>query len=144
MYVYVLELEDQKYYVGIAENIGLRLWTHFKGKGTGSAWTEKYKPKKVIHCSEITPKTRKRAEMIETQCTLRIAKAVGFLRVRGAGFSVSKEDYPKNWDEKLDQVPVANFDKMIPLSKKDLNTLMKGKYKVWLKGKKKGRKPKNS
>ncbi|MBM5146957.1 GIY-YIG nuclease family protein, partial [Vibrio parahaemolyticus] len=40
MYVYVLELENQNYYVGIAEDIGLRLWTHFKmGSKVGSAWT---------------------------------------------------------------------------------------------------------
>lgn len=142
MFVYVLKLEGERYYVGIAEDIGLRLWTHFKGKRTGSAWSKKFKPLKVIHCSEIFPKTRERAQLVETECTLRIAKAVGFSKVRGAGFSVSREDYPKSWDEKLSGVKCANFNEMLPMSKKELESLMKGKYQVWLEGKKKGRQPK--
>ena len=142
MFVYVLELEDRHYYVGIAEDLGLRLWTHFKGKGTGSSWTKKYKPIKVIHYSEVFPKTRKRAEIVETECTLRLAKAVGFLNVRGAGFSVSRDDYPISWDEKLDGVQAAKFDKMVAMPEKELKKLMKRKYKEWLKGKGTGRKPK--
>lgn len=142
MFVYVLELEDKRYYVGIAEDIGLRLWTHFRGKGTGSAWTKKYNPLKVIHCSQVVPNTRKKAEIIENECTLRIAKLVGFSKVRGAAFSASSESYPKSWDEKLIGIPEAKFEKMKPLSETDLNILMRGKYKVYIEGKKKGRNPK--
>ncbi|EGR0439659.1 GIY-YIG nuclease family protein [Vibrio parahaemolyticus] len=145
MYVYVLELENQNYYVGIAEDIGLRLWTHFKmGSKVGSAWTKKYKPIKVVHCSEIFPKTKWKSELVETQCTLRIAKLKGFSKVRGAGFSISNEDYPKSWDEKLAGVPPADFDKMKPLSNQELKVLFKGKYELWLEQRKKRRKPKYS
>jgi predicted GIY-YIG superfamily endonuclease len=143
MHVYVLELEERKYYVGIAKDVGLRLWEHFKmGSKTGSAWTKKFKPLRIIHLSEIFPKTQWKAEEVERQCVLRIAKTVGFSNVRGAGFSASKEDYPENWDAYLVNVPPANFDKMTPPNKKELEDLMKEKYQLWLSDRKRRRKPK--
>ena len=42
MYVYILELEEGKYYVGITKNIDARMRDHRQGKG--SLWTQKYKP----------------------------------------------------------------------------------------------------
>jgi predicted GIY-YIG superfamily endonuclease len=50
--VYVLELEEDKYYVGITYNLNIRLAQHIAG--TGAKWTRLYKPKKVIeiiHCN---------------------------------------------------------------------------------------------
>jgi len=131
MYLYVLLLDSDKYYVGVAEDIGLRLWTHFKMAGkTGSSWTKKYPPLSAIHCTQCsdTPKEFKR---IERECTLRLAKLKGFANVRGAGYCLSDDDYPAGWDDYLENVMPADLDKMKPLSKKELNTLMKGKYELW-------------
>lgn len=131
MYLYVLLLDSDKYYVGVAEDIGLRLWTHFKMAGkTGSAWTKKYRPLSVIHCSQC-PDTPNDFKRIERECTLRLAKLKGFSNVRGSGYSLSDDNYPASWDEHLTDVLPADLDKMKPLSEKELLTLMKGKYELW-------------
>jgi hypothetical protein len=44
--IYVLKLEQGKYYIGKTDNPQFRLETHFNYNG--SAWTQKYKPLKVI------------------------------------------------------------------------------------------------
>lgn len=44
--VYVLLLENNKYYIGKTDNIKARLHNHFNGNG--SMWTKKYKPIRLI------------------------------------------------------------------------------------------------
>jgi cellular nucleic acid-binding protein len=44
--IYVLELSDNKYYIGKTTNLSFRLSTHFHYRG--SAWTTKYRPLKII------------------------------------------------------------------------------------------------
>ncbi|WP_444945665.1 GIY-YIG nuclease family protein [Microbulbifer sp. VTAC004] len=138
MYIYVLLLRSDKYYVGVAEDIGLRLWSHFKmGNKSGSAWTKKYPPISVLHCSECSssPIEFKRIEKV---CTLRLAKLKGFENVRGSAYCLSSDEYPKGWDKYLDGVQPANLDKMKPLTNKELKELMKGKYQLWLKKRREG------
>lgn len=131
MNLYVLLLEEEKYYVGMAEDIGLRLWTHFKmSKKTGSAWTKIYKPVSVVHCSQHIG-TMNDFKIIEQQATLRLAKLKGFSNVRGGGFSLTAIDYPESWDKKLTTVPPADMNKMTPLNAKELKNLMIGKYDLW-------------
>jgi predicted GIY-YIG superfamily endonuclease len=54
--VYVLELEDNKYYVGRTSNLQRRLQDHFSNFG-GSYWTRTYKPirliRKIENCDSI-------------------------------------------------------------------------------------------
>jgi len=45
LYIYILNLQQGKYYVGKTKNAGFRLDSHFNSEG--SAWTKKYKPIKV-------------------------------------------------------------------------------------------------
>lgn len=45
--IYVLALEQSKYYIGATTQPEIRLDSHFSAKG--SAWTLKYKPLRVIH-----------------------------------------------------------------------------------------------
>jgi hypothetical protein len=44
--IYILQLEEGKYYVGKSNNIDKRISEHFSGKG--SKWTQLYKPMKVL------------------------------------------------------------------------------------------------
>ena len=44
MFIYILELEQNKYYIGKTTNIAFRL-DHFESNG--AAWTRKYKPIQV-------------------------------------------------------------------------------------------------
>lgn len=45
--IYCLELEKGKYYIGKTTNPNFRLQQHFNA--SGSAWTKKYPPKKLLH-----------------------------------------------------------------------------------------------
>ena len=46
VYIYILELENNKYYVGKTNNPKFRLEQHFNAEG--SAWTKKYHPIRVL------------------------------------------------------------------------------------------------
>ena len=43
VYIYILKLQSNKYYIGKTNNPNFRLEEH--GSGKGSTWTKKYKPK---------------------------------------------------------------------------------------------------
>jgi len=78
--VYVLELEDEKYYVGITYNLNIRLAQHIGG--TGAKWTRLHKPKKVIeiiHC-DITSTT-------ENEVTRKYKELYGDANVRGGSYT---------------------------------------------------------
>lgn len=46
MFIYVLQLEEGKYYVGKTTQPSFRIESHFHG--SGSSWTKKYKPQTVL------------------------------------------------------------------------------------------------
>jgi cellular nucleic acid-binding protein len=46
VYIYILKLQNNKYYVGKTTNPNFRLESHFNSNG--SEWTKKYKPIKVL------------------------------------------------------------------------------------------------
>jgi predicted GIY-YIG superfamily endonuclease len=46
VYIYVLELEGKKFYVGKTTNPKMRIVNHFESYG--SSWTRKYKPIKNL------------------------------------------------------------------------------------------------
>ena len=65
--VYVLELEDDCYYVGITYNLNLRLSQHWSGNG--AKWTKLHKPISVIlveYPSSIERENVITKELIET------------------------------------------------------------------------------
>ena len=47
--IYVLQLENNKFYVGKTNNLTIRLEQHYNTNlRLGSAWTQKYKPIKLV------------------------------------------------------------------------------------------------
>lgn len=48
--IYILKLEQEKYYVGKTKNAESRIQDHFQG--VGAAWTKKYKPINVVKTIE--------------------------------------------------------------------------------------------
>lgn len=78
VYIYILELENNKYYIGKTANPNFRLEQHFNL--SGSQWTKKYKPKKVL---ELLPNCD---NFDEDKYTLKYMKKYGINNVRGGSF----------------------------------------------------------
>ncbi len=78
VYIYILSLQCNKYYVGKTINPESRIENHIDSKG--SAWTKKYKP---ISIAELIPDCD---EMDEDKYTLKYMKEKGIENVRGGSF----------------------------------------------------------
>lgn len=78
VYIYALQLQNNKYYVGKTDNPRFRLDAHFNSNG--SAWTKKYNPIRLIdlisECDEFD----------EDKITLRYMHLHGIDNVRGGSF----------------------------------------------------------
>lgn len=77
-YIYILELVDNKYYIGKSKIPDIRLNKHFKK--AGSCWTRKYSPVSVLEVFE------EKHELDEDFCTIRYMKKYGIENVRGGSF----------------------------------------------------------
>ena len=78
VFIYILKLKDNKYYIGKTDNPKFRLDNHFKA--SGSSWTTKYKPIQIIglfpDCDDFD----------EDKYTLKYMKKYGIENVRGGSF----------------------------------------------------------
>jgi hypothetical protein len=78
--IYILKLENDKYYVGKSKDPKRRIEAH--KKGTGSAWTSKYK---VVKKMKEIPN---RDGFDEDAWTLRMMATFGIENVRGGSYSM--------------------------------------------------------
>ena len=78
MFIYILELENKKYYVGRTENPNIRINEHFLSNG--SAWTRKYKPIKILEIHENCD------NYDEDKYTIKCMEKYGINNVRGGSF----------------------------------------------------------
>ena len=87
--IYILLLEENKYYIGKTTQPEIRLEKHFNSNG--SLWTKKYKPIKVIglipNCDDFD----------EDKYTLKYMQKYGINNVRGGSFceiKLNKDNLP--------------------------------------------------
>jgi len=78
VFIYVLELNNNKYYIGKTENPKFRIDTHFNSNG--SVWTKKYKPNNI---HQLVPNCD---NFDEDKYTLKYMKKYGIENVRGGSF----------------------------------------------------------
>jgi len=78
VFIYVLELENKKYYIGKTTNPDFRIEQHFNS--SGSQWTKKYKPIKIL---ELKPNCD---DYDEDKYTLKFMEKYGINNVRGGSF----------------------------------------------------------
>ena len=76
--IYILELENKKYYIGKTSNLDFRVEQHFNSDG--SQWTKKYKPKKVLQIIQNCD------NFDEDKYTLKYMEKYGINNVRGGTF----------------------------------------------------------
>ena len=80
MYIYILELENDKFYIGRTNCLKRRLSDHINGNG--SVWTKLYKPQKVLKVFET------KNPFFEDMIVLSFMKRYGRENVRGGSFSM--------------------------------------------------------
>ena len=78
VYIYVIKLEQNKYYIGKTNNPQFRLENHCNGNG--SVWTQKYKPLRVTRFIEDC------YDYEEDTVTLNLMKIYGIANVRGGSY----------------------------------------------------------
>jgi len=86
--LYILLLENNKYYIGITLNLNQRLAQHFTGEG--SQFTKKYKPlevHKIIYNNDIN-------ESYENKITLEYMHKYGYENCRGGSWCSLKINKP--------------------------------------------------
>jgi hypothetical protein len=93
--IYILQLENNKYYIGKTTQPEIRLEKHFNSNG--SAWTKKYKPVKVIELIHDC------CDFDEDKFTLKYMQKYGINNVRGGTFC----------EIKLDKENLSTIKKMI-------------------------------
>lgn len=88
-WLYVLKLENDKYYVGITtKNVDVRVREHIRGF-YGSRWTKKYRPLGLLDKQEIGLVAPEEAEKYEQAVTLKYIDKYGLDNVRGGMLNYS-------------------------------------------------------
>ena len=78
--LYILKLDNDKYYIGITMNLNMRLAQHFSGDG--SKWTKIHKPINVIEIQ-----INNVDESLENKITLEYMRKFGYESVRGGSYT---------------------------------------------------------
>lgn len=94
-WLYVLELEDGCWYVGITKDLKKRYGQHKSGKG--AYWTKIHKPIRVVRKEETDYTIESDAIMVESAVTIEYVKKYGAEFVIGGDFT----KYDKEWDNTL-------------------------------------------
>ena len=108
VFIYVLKLEENKYYIGKTNNPAFRLDSHFSSNG--SQWTKKYRPirlmKMISNCDDYD----------EDKITKQFMDKYGIDNVRGGSFTTITLN--ENTKELLKQMNKGTNDKCFKCGKK--------------------------
>ena len=101
VFIYILKLTDDKYYVGKTDNPGFRINAHFNK--TGSVWTTKYK---VLELVELIPNCD---QYDEDKYTIKYMQLYGINNVRGGSFCQLELD--QNDSDTINKMFIGASDK---------------------------------
>lgn len=91
--LYVLQLEDNCWYVGQSRNVEKR-FNRFHMKGKGANWTKLHKPIAIHEIRETNTNVDSEAALLEDKLTLEYAEKYGTAFVRGGGYCQTKPIWP--------------------------------------------------
>ena len=88
--LYVLKLEQDKYYVGItSKTVEVRFKEHLDGRAAN--WTKKYKPISIEHSRLLGVLSREDAEAIENKTVREYINTYGINKVRGGDITDTRD-----------------------------------------------------
>lgn len=127
--IYVLLLEDDKYYIGQTKDTDQRLKQHFKGK-LSSDWTKKHKPIMIIEKIETNSDKVEVALKLENSITIEYMKKFGWKNVRGGDFCTLDEEKLRflltlNSDIEVGLIELKNLGNINLNEKKDCFFILK-------------------
>jgi hypothetical protein len=87
--IYVLELTNDKYYVGMSQDPTQRIAKHLNGQG--SSWTKKHQPTGRYRIINNGDNPYNLQEITESTVTYHLMQKFGYQNVRGSGWSTSND-----------------------------------------------------
>ena len=112
-YVYILKLEDEKYYIGIAIDPNKRFSEHQQQGKDCASWCKKYKPIEIIEIIETNYKAMKDATLIEDIHTLRYIETFGAENVRGGRYLGNESSVKRKSKSHLERGYISIMHKLI-------------------------------
>jgi len=95
-YIYVLQLKENRFYIGYTKNYKKRLNKHNNINNlSGSVYVHKYLPIKVFKVVKIIA-TKWEAETYENIITIYFGSIYGYKNVRGGNFTRNEDDITEN------------------------------------------------
>lgn len=91
IYLYVLELANGCYYVGLTSDIKKRIDEHFNGKG--AEWTRLNTPLRLMHSINTGTHNAREAEIIESEATVILMLKHGIGKVRGGYYTQTEQNF---------------------------------------------------
>ena len=89
IYLYVLELSNGCYYVGLTADIKKRIDEHFNGKG--AEWTRLNTPLRLMYAIDTGTQNAREAEIIESEATVILMLKHGISKVRGGYYTQTEQ-----------------------------------------------------
>ncbi|NQZ76667.1 MAG: GIY-YIG nuclease family protein [Ekhidna sp.] len=90
IFIYVLRLQNGKYYVGQTIDLAYRFWKHKISKG--AEWTKLHKPIEILRRYRTGLNDPDLAMKFENECTLECIKEFGWRNVRGGDYIYVDEE----------------------------------------------------
>ena len=91
-WLYVLKLEQDKYYIGITAKTPEERFKEHQNGFMAARWTKKYKPLEIIDRKDLGLKTLEEAEAYENKVVRKYMKEEGYNNARG-GDLTDEDDY---------------------------------------------------
>lgn len=88
--IYVLELADGCFYVGLTSDVAHRMQQHLAGEG--AEWTKLHPPIRVLHTIGTGTRDGRQAERIEDEVTVTLMFRYGIDKVRGGHYSYVEQE----------------------------------------------------
>lgn len=95
-WLYILLLEEHKYYIGITTKTPEERFKEHQNGFMAARWTKKYKPIKIIDRKDLGLKTLEEAELFESRAVRKYMQEKGYNNARG-GDLTDEKNYTKRF-----------------------------------------------